>query len=293
MLPANSQVNIYGHIDFPTVATNSLGMGYVCTYSNQDATSVFANGKTIDYLTTNFPLPVQNLTWNVDPVMAMLKSQALRTNFVGEFTFLLNFPSTFYSQSNGGYAGYMYINLWYYSSAGNAGGFNGPTNNVVCTIFDPVTGYKYGCYVSGSGPGTFTSYYIQSYQNLPANTNLEVTITTQKGLATEGINFPTVVGSYKVEFELSYNASSAVKRSQAEYIDVYGPNFSTLYFNSTVTIPGENNFIIVIFKPSVNIAVDQQFVIEIPTLSLDGQQLFSPDLGMGYKNYDSLIYDIF
>jgi hypothetical protein len=42
-------------------------------------------------------------------------------------------------------------------------------------------------------------YRIQSYQSLPANTNLEVTLTTQKGSATEGLNFPTVVGSYKVE----------------------------------------------------------------------------------------------
>lgn len=112
-LPANSQVKIYGLIDFPTVATNSLGMGFVCTYSNQDATNVFTTGKTIGYLTTNFPLPVQNLTWNVDPVMSMLKSQPLRTGFVGEFKFLLNFPSTFLSQSNGGNAGYMYVNLWY------------------------------------------------------------------------------------------------------------------------------------------------------------------------------------
>lgn len=120
-----------------------------------------------------------------------------------------------------------------------------------------------------------------------------MTITTQKGSATEGINFPTVVGSYKVEFELTYSASSAVKRSQAEYIDVYGPNFSTLFFNSTVTIPGESNFIIVIFKPSINIAVDQQFVIEIPTASLDGQALFYGDLGMGYNNYDSLVFDLF
>jgi hypothetical protein len=111
VLPAGSQVKIYGFIDFPTIATNSLGMGYVCTYSNQDA-NTFANAKTIDYLSTNFPLPVQNLTWNVDTTMAMLKTQPLRINYVGELKFLLKLASTFNAASNAN-PGSMYINLWY------------------------------------------------------------------------------------------------------------------------------------------------------------------------------------
>jgi hypothetical protein len=71
-LPANSDVIIYGKIDFPTTAVNSLGMGYVCTYSNQDASNTFTTAKTIDYLSTNFPLAIQNLTWNVDTTLAHL-----------------------------------------------------------------------------------------------------------------------------------------------------------------------------------------------------------------------------
>jgi hypothetical protein len=133
-LPAGSQVKIFGLIDFPSIATNTLGMGYVCTYSNQDGTSNFNNAKTIDYLSTNFPLPVQNLTWNVDTKMAMLKAQPLRVNYVGELKFLLNLAAIFYSASSS--AGVMYINLWYYSITGAAGGFNGPSSNLVCTIFD-------------------------------------------------------------------------------------------------------------------------------------------------------------
>lgn len=109
----------------------------------------------------------------------------------------------------------------------------------------------------------------------------------------QGINFPQSVGTYKVDLELNCNASSPYQKSQAFYVDVYGNDFTTLFFNSTVTIPGENNFIIVIFKPSSNIATDQQIIIEIPTISLDGQPQFSSDLGMGYNNYDSLVFDIF
>lgn len=82
-MAAGSQVYIYGQIDFPTIATNSLGMGYICTYSNQDSTSAFLNARTIDYLTTNFPLPVQNLTWNIDTSLTMTKTQPLRINYVG------------------------------------------------------------------------------------------------------------------------------------------------------------------------------------------------------------------
>jgi hypothetical protein len=93
----------------------------------------------------------------------------------------------------------MNINLWYYSILGVAGGFSGPTTNLVCIITNPLTQYKYGCYLTYTNAiGTYLGYTIQTYQNLPANTNLLVTLTTQKGSATEGINFPSVVGSYKI-----------------------------------------------------------------------------------------------
>lgn len=49
----------------------------------------------------------------------------------------------------------------------------------------------------------------------------------------------------------------------------------------------------VIFTPSSTIATNQQFIIEIPTVSAEGQNLFPPDLGRGYKNYDDLVFDIF
>jgi hypothetical protein len=170
VLAAGSQVKIYGLIDFPTTAVNSLGMGYVATYSNQDVTSAFLNAKTIDYLSTNFPFPVQNLTWNVDTSMAMLKAQPLRIGYVGPLTFILKLASSLNSYTNGGY---IRVNLWYYNTVGNGGGFNGPSSNLVCTIFDPATGYKYGCFASCyQPPGSYTGFQIQSYQNLPTSTDL-------------------------------------------------------------------------------------------------------------------------
>jgi hypothetical protein len=49
----------------------------------------------------------------------------------------------------------------------------------------------------------------------------------------------------------------------------------------------------VIFTPSSTIATNQQLIIEIPTVSIDGQNQFPIDLGVGYKNYDDLEFDIF
>lgn len=186
------------------------------------------------------------------------------------------------------------MNLWQQSTVSGGGGFNGPSTNLVCTIFNPATNYKYGCYITCyNTSGVYTGYRITTYQSLPANTNLEFTITTQKGSGVEGINFPTAQGTYKVEIEVNYYTASPFDKNQAYYIDVYGPNFNSLFFNSTVTIPRENNLIIVSFTPSATIATNQQLIIEIPTVALDGATLFPIDLGMGYNNYDNLAFDLF
>jgi hypothetical protein len=127
----------------------------------------------------------------------MLQTGPVKINYVGDLTFLLNLAFIFYASTSGGA---ININLWYTSVLGNSGGFYGPNNNLVCIIINPLTLYKYGCYLSYShAPGTYAGYTIKTYQNLPANTNLQVTLTTQKGLATEGLYFPTILGSYKID----------------------------------------------------------------------------------------------
>ena len=74
---------------------------------------------------------------------------------------------------------------------------------------------------------------------------------------------------------------------------MYGPNFNTVYFNSTVTLPSESNLILVHFVPPSTIPTTDQIIIEIPTVANDGTTLFPADLGMGYKDYDSLVFDLF
>lgn len=118
-------------------------------------------------------------------------------------------------------------------------------------------------------------------------------MTSLQGSGTEGVLFPTSAGTYKTEIEINYCDGCSNNKAQAQYIEVYGPNWNTLFFNSTITIPGENNFIIIILTPPSNINTNQQLVIEIPTVALDGTVLFPADLGMGYKPYDNLVFDLF
>ena len=59
------------------------------------------------------------------------------------------------------------------SISGYSGGFPVQSSNLVCTIFNPSTGLKYGCQVNYYyGNSVYYGYQILSYQNLPANTVL-------------------------------------------------------------------------------------------------------------------------
>jgi hypothetical protein len=64
-LAAGSTVMISGVIDLPTVLTSTLGTGYVVTYTNDNPTNIFTNGRIIDYLSTSYALQVENKTWNL------------------------------------------------------------------------------------------------------------------------------------------------------------------------------------------------------------------------------------
>ena len=67
----------------------------------------------------------------------------------------------------------MYVNVDRVSSTGQSGGFGAPPTNLVCTIVNPATGLKYGCYVYNyDSTSQYYGYRILSYQNLPASTVL-------------------------------------------------------------------------------------------------------------------------
>lgn len=63
---------------------------------------------------------------------------------------------------------------------------------------------------------------------------------------------------------------------------------------STVSIPGESNLLLFEIVPSATITNNyDRIVVEIPTVSNDGVNLFDEDMGMGYRNYDDLVFDLY
>lgn len=97
---------------------------------------------------------------------------------------------------------------------------------------------------------------------LPANTLYEITMTTQNGNANEGFNYPSVIGLYRIETEIMYQSGATSSRqNDVHYVEVYGPDFTTLFFNSSISMPNEFNFIQVIFTPASNIAITSQLII--------------------------------
>ena len=80
---------------------------------------------------------------------------------------------------------------------GFATGFNGPTSNLVCFVRFGTE--RFGCEVTSASASTnYYTYRLQTYENLPANQDYEITLTTQDGDSTEGIKFPVSRGNYKV-----------------------------------------------------------------------------------------------
>ena len=58
-------------------------MGYIATFGDTHSSNVFDNGRSIDYLTTNFPLEINNKTWNLDIDATMYRSEPLRVSHKG------------------------------------------------------------------------------------------------------------------------------------------------------------------------------------------------------------------
>ena len=122
---------------------------------------------------------------------------------------------------------------------------------MVCTVLKLENNERFGCEITSDADTTEYYYYrLQTFEDLPANSEYEIMITSQNGNANEGITFPSATGKYKVEIQVDYSSSSSQQVSQAHFIEVYGPNFSVLNFLSTIDVPGQPNMILVDIVPS-------------------------------------------
>lgn len=132
----------------------------------------------------------------MDPEVTLYKVEPLRINFKGELNFKIKLPSILYNINSGGY---IQLALWKYSTMGFSGGFQGSTGQLICRLKTDTSDYP--CQVT-SYITSNTYYYLyqlqSSYWNIPANTLLYLTLTTQKGDNNEGIDYPSAVGEYKI-----------------------------------------------------------------------------------------------
>jgi hypothetical protein len=189
---------ISGVIDFPTVLTSSLGTGYIVTYTNEHASNVFANGRIIDYLSTSFPLQVENKTWNLVEETSLVRSEPLRVSHIGKFEFKLQMQD-YIRQLDNSYTGYIDVNFWRYTILGDSGGFSMPSGSSICMIAHETTREKFACMVeSVTQAANYITYRLKFYYVVSANTPYIVTISTQKGDSNEGISWPSTVGTYKI-----------------------------------------------------------------------------------------------
>ena len=66
----------------------------------------------------------------------------------------------------------------------------------------------------------------------------------------------------KTEPLINYCDSCSNNKAQAHYVEAYGPDWTSLGFNRTATIPNWNNFVLLVtLKPSSSISTSQQIVI--------------------------------
>ena len=69
---------------------------------------------------------------------------------------------------------------------------------------------------------------------------------------------------------MKYSSGNSQQVNQALFVEVYGRAFKVANLISTVDIPDALNMILLEFIPYNTISTNEQFVIEIPTISVDG-----------------------
>ena len=69
---------------------------------------------------------------------------------------------------------------------------------------------------------------------------------------------------------MKYSSGNSQQVNTALFVEVYGTALKVANLVSTVDIPDALNMILLEFIPYNTISTNEQFVIEIPTVSIDG-----------------------
>ena len=213
-LAASSRVHLMGYIDLRTTH-GYLGTGEVITYNNTHPTDIRTNGFIIDYHSdSNFELYVQNYAaWNTDSEITLEETLPLRVGHSGPLQFKFRLGSNF----PGPNGGKIKVKLPKRSVYEETGGFSyNSAKKIVCQLKNILTHEEYGCIVTAVTDDTTSgSENVQiemiSSSTLMSSATYTVRINTYTGIEPEGLTFPTVPGTYKVDFNFDVDSSSNFK----------------------------------------------------------------------------------
>lgn len=181
---------------------------------------------------------------------------------------------------------------------GVAGGFGyDNTKRIVCQLQEILTFEEYGCIIISITDDTTTNsenilLEMITSSTLVSTSTYKMLIKTHTGVDPEGLLFPTVAGTYKVDVSFDVDSTAQYNIHNHLYLEVYGTPFTTLSVRSFVTVCGAPNLIWVKLTPTTTIGQYDQIVVEIPTRGSDGTTYYANDLGTGIADGGDIKTDV-
>ena len=140
---------------------------------------------------------------------------------------------------------------------------------IVCCIVNQAIKNKYSCSVfTNSGTSDHDDSQILVSQNLPQTPCSRSQWLPFRGQESK-VSLPIWVGSFKAEIEINYCDGWKNSKTQAQHVEVYEPNLKFFQLNSTVAIPGESIFVILVLTLQAALSSLKQIVIKIPQWHLN------------------------
>lgn len=193
----------------------------------------------------------------------MEEALPLRVNYVGP----LRFKFTLASNLVGPNAGLINVRVPQLSTMGLAGGFTYySSKKYVCQIVQISNYEETGCVITAitvDPTASFPNFMftMATSTTLTAGVVYKMVITTATGSQPEGLAFPTVTGTYKVDFNYDTTGSTGFSIHNHLYLEVYGTKFSYLNVIAFCTCPSRRNILWIKVTPTTTILTTQQLVI--------------------------------
>ena len=179
----------------------------------------------------------------------------LRTGYVGP----LRLKFSLASNLNGPNQGKIQVRVPGTSTMAVPGGFvYSSTAKYVCQIVDILSYEETGCIITDVASDTISAtpnilFTMVTSSTLTANTLYKLVISTHSGVQPEGLTFPTIAGTYRVDFNFDTTGSTGYAIHNHQYMEVYGTKFTYINFHQFCSIPGGRNLIWIKITPTTTI----------------------------------------